>query len=110
MDARSFEMFTKLLSTLSSRQLIKVAAILAHQAADAKSTTILEQAAAANLACPRCRSRKFYGHGEAHDLHRYRCRDCLKTFNSLTGTPFSRLRLKGKWLRYVDCLHLAQAV
>ncbi|MBZ2206128.1 IS1595 family transposase [Massilia soli] len=110
MDARSFEMFTKLLSTLSSRQLIKVAAMLEHQSADAKTTALLEQAAAANLACPRCRSTKFYGHGEAHGLHRYRCRDCSKTFNSLTGTPLSRLRLKGKWLRYVDCLLMATTV
>lgn len=110
MDARSFDMFTKLLSTLSSRQLSKVATLLEHQAADAKATAILEKAAAANLECPRCRSKKFYGHGEAHGLHRYRCRICSKTFNSLTGTPLSRLRLKGKWLRYIDCLLMATTV
>lgn len=110
MDARSFDMFTKLFSTLSSRQLNKVGTILEHQAADAKATAILEKAAAANLECPRCRSKLFYGHGKAHSLQRYRCRICSKTFNALTGTPLSRLRHKGKWLRYMDCLLMATTV
>lgn len=110
MDARAFDMFVRLLGTLSSRQMSKVVKLLEHQSAQAKTATVLEKAAAANLECPRCRSKKFYGHGEAHGLHRFRCRVCAKTFNSLTGTPLARLRLKGKWLRYVDCLLMATTV
>ena len=110
MDARAFDMFVRLLGTLSSRQMSKVGKLLEHQAAQAQTAKILEKAASANLECPRCRSKKYYGHGEAHGLHRFRCRDCSKTFNSLTGTPLARLRFKGKWLRYLDCLLMATTV
>ncbi|MGZ8316595.1 MAG: IS1595 family transposase [Telluria sp.] len=110
MDAHTFEMFVGLLSTLTRRQMSKVVTILDHQSAQAKTAAILEKAAAPNLECPRCRSKKFYGHGEAHGLHRYCCRVCSRTFNSLTGTPLARLRFKGTWLRYLDCLLMATSV
>lgn len=110
MDARAFEMFVRLLSTLTNRQMSKVVGLLEHQSEQGKTAAVLEKAAAANLECPRCRSKRFYGHGEAHGLHRYRCRDCSKTFNSLTGTPLARLRFRGKWLRYVECLLSATTV
>lgn len=110
MDARAFDMFVKLLGTLTSRQMSKVVGLLDHQSEQGKTAAVLEKAAAANLECPRCRSKRFYGHGEAHGLHRYRCRDCSKTFNSLTGTPLAHLRLKGKWFRYMDCLLTATTV
>jgi transposase-like protein len=56
------------------------------------------------LACPRCRSDHYHLHGCAHGLQRYRCVACGKTFNSLSGTPLSRLRHKAQWLRYSDCV------
>jgi hypothetical protein len=39
-------------------------------------------------------------HGFANDLQRFRCCDCGRTFNDLTGTPLARLRHKAKWLAY----------
>lgn len=110
MDARAFDIFVRLLDTLSSRQMSKVGKLLERRSAQAQTATVLEKAAAANLECPRCRSKKYYGHGEAHRLHRFRCRDCSKTFNSLTRTPLARLRFKGKWLRYLECLLMATTV
>lgn len=65
---------------------------------------LIDQAARERMACPRCASRQFGRHGFANGLQRYRCRDCHKTFNGLTGTPLARLRLKDKWLAYLDCL------
>lgn len=110
MDARAFEMFVGLLGTLTSRQMSKVVTVLDHLTAQVKAADVIERAAAANLECPRCRSRELYRHGEAHGLQRYRCTDCSKTFNSLTGTPLARLRHKGKWLRYLDCLLMGTTV
>jgi transposase-like protein len=46
----------------------------------------------------------FGRHGFANGLQRYRCCACGKTFNGLTGTPLARLRLKDKWLAYLDCM------
>jgi len=65
---------------------------------------LIDQIARERMACPRCASRQFGRHGFANGLQRYRCRACGKTFNGLTGTPLARLRLKDKWLAYVDCL------
>ena len=110
MDARAFEMFVGLLSTLTTRQMGTVLTFLDHLSAKFKAADILEKAAASNLECPGCRSRVFHRHGQADGLQRYRCVACSKTFNALTGTPLARLRHKGKWLRYLDCLLMGTTV
>lgn len=56
------------------------------------------------LVCPYCKSDKFHRWGVRNDLQRYRCKKCEKTFNSLTLTPLARLRKKGRWLNYSNCL------
>jgi hypothetical protein len=38
-----------------------------------------------------------YRHGQANGLQRYRCRECLRTFNALSGTPLSGLHKREKW-------------
>lgn len=43
-------------------------------------------------------------HGQANDLQRFRCWQCRRTFNDLTGTPLARLRLKGKWFDHLAAL------
>jgi transposase-like protein len=98
------------LGTLTKRQASKVVALLEQVSAEVRAAQILEKAATANLECPGCRSGAFYRHGQAHGLQRYRCIDCSKTFNSLTGTPLARLRHKGKWLEYLRCLLVATTV
>ena len=42
--------------------------------------------------CPHCGSQKLQGWGHASGLPRYRCVDCRRSFNALTGTPLARLR------------------
>lgn len=110
MDAHTFEMFVGLLGTLTTRQMNKVTSLLEQGSAEFRVADVVEKAGAENLACPRCRSRKFHRHGQANGLQRYRCIGCSKTFNSLTGTPLARLRHKSKWLDYVDCLLMATTV
>jgi transposase-like protein len=65
---------------------------------------LIDQIARERMKCPRCASAKFGRHGFTNGLQRYRCCACGKTFNGLTGTPLARLRLKDKWLAYLDCL------
>lgn len=60
--------------------------------------------------CPHCKSTRIKKWGKRSDLQRYRCNDCSKTFNSLTGTPLARLRKKGRWLNYTQCLKLGHSV
>ncbi|MBE7528056.1 MAG: IS1 family transposase [Burkholderiales bacterium] len=56
------------------------------------------------LACPDCKSTELYRWGNVSQLQRYRCRQCHRTFNALTGTPPARLRHKDKWFEYEQTL------
>ncbi|MCT4614250.1 MAG: hypothetical protein N4A49_05165 [Marinifilaceae bacterium] len=56
------------------------------------------------LHCPFCNERNYILWGKRNDLQRYKCKSCLKTFNSLTNTPLARLKRKGHWLKYASCL------
>lgn len=42
--------------------------------------------------------------GQSHGLKRYRCRDCGRTFNALTGTTLAHLRKREQWTRYAELL------
>ena len=50
--------------------------------------------------CPHCSGRNVVSWGLSNGLARYRCKDCLRTFNALTKTPMARLRKKDQWLAY----------
>ncbi len=54
--------------------------------------------------CPHCGSNCIGRWGKRNDLRRYKCKDCRRTFNSLTGTPLARLRRKGHWVDYAQCM------
>jgi transposase-like protein len=57
-----------------------------------------------DIKCGHCHSKNFQKYGVRNDLQRYKCKDCKKTFNNLTGTPLARLRKKGRWLNYATCM------
>jgi transposase-like protein len=60
--------------------------------------------------CPHCACRQLNRHGMANNRQRFRCRQCRRTFNDLTGTPLARLRLRDKWLDYIVMLREARSV
>lgn len=57
-----------------------------------------------NMHCPDCQSQRKQRWGKRDGLQRYRCKDCKRTYNSLSNTPLSRLRKKKQWLEYSGCL------
>jgi transposase-like protein len=57
--------------------------------------------AAQNRICPHCASINVQRWGKARGLPRYRCGDCKRTFNPLTGTSLARLRSKDKWFLFL---------
>lgn len=95
---------------LSVRQHERLLAFLGQEDYQQKVIGVIERAAAVHLTCPACRSKHFHRHGRKDGLQRFRCADCGRTFNSLTGTPLSRLRFKSKWLDYSGCLLSANTV
>lgn len=58
-------------------------------------------------ACPHCVGLHRVRHGQSGGVQRFRCRDCGKTFNPLTGTALAGLRHRDRWpvtLRQAGCL------
>jgi transposase-like protein len=54
--------------------------------------------------CPHCQHDHVIHWGNAHELPRYRCSACHKTFNALTGTPLAHLRHRERWAQYAQAL------
>jgi transposase-like protein len=54
--------------------------------------------------CPHCAHDTVRPWGRSAGLQRYRCRQCGKTFNALTGTPLARLRHREQWLTFAEAL------
>ena len=64
----------------------------------------LVEAAAHGRGCPRCGSGRGHRCGHASGLQRFRCLGCRRSYNALTGTPLARLRKRGHWLTYLQCV------
>jgi transposase-like protein len=71
---------------------------------------VVQALEARELACPHCHSERIVRNGHASGLQRYKCRDCARTFNTLTATPLARLRHKEKWERQADVLRQGLSV
>lgn len=76
---------------------------LAAEDGAAASVGIIE-AQGTRAMCPHCGSERVVRNGSASGLQRYKCRDCSRTFNALTGTPLARLRQKSKWIAQAEVL------
>jgi len=63
---------------------------------------LIDGAGAVHRCCPDCQCQRLHRHGHANERQRFRCRDCGRTFNDLTGTSLARLRLRGKWRDYLN--------
>jgi transposase-like protein len=60
--------------------------------------------------CPHCDAKDVRPWGRAHGLPRYRCTDCRRTFNALSGTSMARLRHKDRWLDQARALMTGESV
>jgi len=63
-----------------------------------------------SVGCPHCGGRRLQRWGGASGLPRYRCGDCQRTFNALTGTPLARLRKKEQWAEQAKALMTGESV
>ncbi|MDR0239253.1 MAG: IS1595 family transposase [Deltaproteobacteria bacterium] len=65
---------------------------------------IVNEKFASKPVCPNCQSNSVHKWGVVSDIQRYRCKQCGRSFNALSGTPMSRLRKKELWLEYSKAL------
>jgi len=54
--------------------------------------------------CPHCGSHNVVSKGNYKARKRYQCRDCTKSYNDLTKTPFSGIHDLDKIKKYLNCL------
>lgn len=92
------------LRQLTPSQLKVVAAEVAALETRSGAMAVIEGRFAAGAPCPHCRSERAHRHGQANGLQRYRCRECRRTFNALSGTPLSGLHKREKWLGQAEAL------
>jgi len=52
--------------------------------------------------CPHCENSDIYGHGIYRGRKRYKCNNCGKTFNDLTGTALSGIKKVDKFHEYLQ--------
>jgi len=69
----------------------------------AECLALIEQAAHGRP-CPHCGGGRAHRCGQANGLQRLRCLGCRRSYNALTGTPLARLRKRGHWLTYLQCV------
>ena len=110
MKALRFTKWFAALPALNQPQRLQVLDALRPAAGLHQVLALIQQCRSAGRRCPHCHCERWHRHGHANDLQRYRCCPCRRTFNDLTGTPLARLRLKGKWLDYLDTLRASRPV
>ena len=54
--------------------------------------------------CVRCQSTHIIRWGTKDGHQRYSCKDCDKTFNAMSGTALSHLRVRDKLDQYIECM------
>jgi transposase-like protein len=104
MKLSDFNRFLTELSLLTDKQAQILEDFLAEKNSVQRIINGIEQRLIDNPECPHCHSQVLNRHGRSGAMQRYRCKNCLKTFSATTGTPLARLRLKDRWLAYIETM------
>lgn len=104
MKATDFKGLLEVLGDLTEVQRAAVLAAVTSRGSADEAIALIEARFAAAPACGHCKSEKFGGWGHASGLRRYKCRDCKRTFNALTGTPLAQLHRRDAWLEYARAI------
>ena len=96
MSERELRKWVSQLGRLSREERAALKAEIAALESSEAGLQVIE--ARGGLSCPHCAAGHVTRNGHANGLQRYRCRDCGKTFNALTGSALARLHQRGKWV------------
>lgn len=69
-----------------------------------KTCDLIEADQERQRSCPHCHSAHVHRHGKSAGIQRYKCQDCHRTYNALTGTPLSHLHKKELWLQHAELM------
>jgi transposase-like protein len=103
MRQRDWKKLKAMVETLTFAQRRALREELVAEDATAACVEVIEAHGEA-VGCPHCGAQGVVRNGSANGIQRYRCRDCHRSFNALTGPPLARLRQKSKWLAQAEAL------
>ena len=109
MDQGMFRAWLAEIDGLTARQRQELEAVLAGRQPRAAVAAAIEERLGEARRCPHCGGASVGG-GQADGLRRFRCKDCRRSFNALTGTPLARLRKKERWLDFGQSLSEGETV
>lgn len=99
MDKDTFKDFIALIDDLTEKQRDLIKKALDGGDDLEKVVSIIESPLNTRRECCHCKSENVKKWGKSHNLQRFKCFDCGKTFNSLTGSPLAHLRKKDRWMQ-----------
>ncbi len=104
MDAKLFRGWLYQVGELSERQLEQLKSRLAGGKAVDDARDWINRRAQESLACPHCQAAHVQRWGHDSGIQRYRCCDCHRTFNALTGSPLAGLKCREAWAAYTRAM------
>lgn len=105
MDKLNFGKLLLSLSQLDRFQLRALAKKANHTLEQDDVRYVAEKRCDSINSCPHCQSERFIRWGHAGDQQRFRCKDCRRSFNEFTTTPFARLKHREQRLSgYAQCM------
>jgi transposase-like protein len=113
MRKQQFSELLAQLKDLTETQRIALGEVLGKAQHEKSPAAIVDGQFSDSPVCPQCQSNSIHKWGIVSGIQRYRCKDCKRSFNALTGTSMARLRKKECWLEYskalADSLSLSKA-
>ena len=104
MNGKGFQELIAQLGDLSVVQREALIAALKRRLPVSEAVEMIDTRFRADPYCGHCGSRHVGGWSSQAGLKRYRCKDCAKTFNALTGTPLAQLHRRDVWFAYASAL------
>jgi transposase-like protein len=104
MKTKDFSALLMQVGSLSAKQKAQLTEAIAAPEADQLPAQLINEEFSAKPACPSCSSESVHKWGVVSGLQRYRCKECKRTFNALTGTSMAHLRKKELWEEYSRAL------
>ena len=97
MKTTEFKGLIEQLGELTDVQRTALMAALNSKGSANEAIALIETRFAAAPACGHCKSERFGTWGWASGLRRYKCKECKRTFNALTGTPLAWVVQTWSW-------------
>ena len=104
MNHKDFSALLAQIGTLDTKQKAQLSEVLCNSESIQQPAKLIDEEFSIKPACPSCSSISIHKWGKVSGLQRYRCKDCQRTFNALTGTTMARLRKKELWEEYSQAL------